>query len=241
MLPTWKESVSLALQRYSVRNATVQITRSKFITEEIEHIVAEVGSAGKTPSQTVSRVLQELRDEGFLFFSDKSGEYILNQVQIDASAEDLPEDALENAIDKGILIFKDVEVSSAVSVTRIRTGVGMLRKKTLSNYRNCCALCDIDDMQLLVTSHIDRWTDNPAARGLLSNTICFCTLHDKLFENGYFSMNDDTSLIWRKPQKIKVIETWEKECTGTFKFPRFNNPSPVFMNQHRARVGLSST
>ncbi len=235
---TWKESVSSALHRYSARNQTVNIIRSQFISQEIEHIIAEIGSAGKTPGQTVSRVLQELRDEGFLFFSNNSGEYILNHVPIDAGAEDLPEDALENAIDKGVLILKDVAVSSEEQVNRIRKGVKALRKQTLLNYQNCCALCDIDDSQLLVTSHIARWADNPNARGLLSNTICFCTLHDKLFENGYFSMNDDTTLIWRKPQKIKVIETWKSECTGNFKFPRYNNPNPIFMSQHRVRVGL---
>ncbi|MBK7026681.1 MAG: hypothetical protein IPH40_07185 [Polaromonas sp.] len=42
----------------------------------------------------------------------------------------------------------------------------------------------------MVTSHIARWADKPMARGLLSNTICFCSMHDKLFEYGYFYFDE---------------------------------------------------
>lgn len=238
MALTWKEAIALALERYSSRNATVKITRQKFIAEEIDHVVADTGSAGKTPSQTVSRVLQELRDEGVLFFSNNSGEYVLNRVQIDAAAEDFPEDVLENAVANETLILKDVETTSAVAASRIRVGVAALRRKTLANYRHCCALCDIEDERLLVTSHIARWADNPAARGLLANTVCFCTLHDKLFENGYFSLRDDVSLVWRDGQHAQAIEIWKNDCTAHFKLPVDKQPSPVFIRQHRNRVGL---
>lgn len=82
----------------------------------------------KTPSQTLSRVLQELRDEGFLFFS-KSGLYTLNQVPISAASEDFPDDVLENAVENGLLELSDVETSNDVAVGRVRRGMGALRKK----------------------------------------------------------------------------------------------------------------
>ncbi len=126
---TWKNAVLLALQRYSARNSTVKVTREKFIKEEIKNIVANTGSLGKTPSQTVSRVLQELRDEKVLFFSKNSGEYILNNIKINVGTEDFLEDILENAIVNEKLIFQDVETSSAVVASRIRIGMEALRKK----------------------------------------------------------------------------------------------------------------
>ena len=76
MLLTWKNAVSLALQQYSTRNSTVKIIRKNFIEQEIQSIINHTGRSGKTPTQTVSRVLQELRDDGVLFFSNNSGEYI---------------------------------------------------------------------------------------------------------------------------------------------------------------------
>lgn len=117
---TWKNAVLLALQQYSERNSTVKVTREKFIKEEIKNIVADTESLGKTPSQTVSRVLQELRDEKVLFFSKNSGEYILNNIKINVGTEDFLEDILENAIVNEKLIFQDVETSSAVVASRIR-------------------------------------------------------------------------------------------------------------------------
>jgi putative restriction endonuclease len=200
-------------------------------------MVSDTGSFGKTPAQTVSRVLQELREDKFLFFSD-TGLYTLNQVLVSAISEDLPDDVLENAVEEGLLVLSDVETSNDVALSRVRRGVNALRKKTLSNYRGSCALCDVDDKGLLVASHVARWADHPEARGLLSNTICLCTLHDKLFENGYFSMDDALNLIWKMPQTIKVIDVWRQQCTVNFKLPQSVKPNLAFIKEHRHRVGL---
>jgi predicted restriction endonuclease len=191
---TWQQAVKSALERYAARNATVKIERNKFLAQEFTKIILDTKSTGTTPAQTVSRVLQELRDEGFLFFSN-TGLYTLNKVLIKTETEDLPDDVIENAIVNGKLILSDVKTSSDITTARIRRGMSALRIKTLYNYKNNCALCDINDDGLLVASHIDRWADNHDARGILTNTICFCTFHDKLFENGYFSMNDNLELI----------------------------------------------
>jgi len=234
---TWQQAVKSGLMRYADKNSTVQIERDQFLRQELARIVADTASAGKTPSQTVSRVLQELRDEGFLFFSN-SGLYTLNQVAISAANEDLPDDVLENAVEEGHLVLPDVETSSDVAVGRVRRGMNALRRRTLSNYGGSCALCDVNDAGLLVASHIARWADHPEARGLLSNTICFCTLHDKLFETGYFAMNERCDLIWKTPQLIKVIDIWRQQCTVNFKFPNAVMPAPTFINEHRVRVGL---
>ncbi len=234
---TWQQAVKSSLERYAHRNATIQIERDQFLQQELPHIILETGSKGKTPSQTLSRVLQELRDEGFLFFS-KNGLYTLNQVPISAASEDFPDDVLENAVENGLLELSDVETSNDVAVGRVRRGMGALRKKTLSNYHNACALCDINDPRLLVTSHISRWADDPKARGLLSNTICFCTLHDKLFENGYFSMNDHFELIWKPIYNIKAINIWREQCSSSFKNPKYVKPALQFIVKHRARIGL---
>ena len=237
MSMSWRQAVKYALERYSTKNSTIQIQREHFLGQELHQIIGDTATTGKTPGQTVSRVLQELRDDGFLFFS-KTGVYTLNQEKISATSEDLPDDVLENAADKGMLLFSDVQASSDVAISRTRRGMDALRKRTIFNYRGSCALCDINDEGLLVASHIARWADNIEARGLLSNTICFCTLHDKLFENGYFSMSDRLDLVWKTPLDSKVIGIWREQCTANFKLPQKINPSPVFISEHRCCVGL---
>ncbi|MDO9011177.1 MAG: hypothetical protein Q7U78_05120 [Gallionella sp.] len=236
---TWHQAVKFALERYAARNSTIRIERDVFLAQELSNITRDTGSTGKTPGQTVSRVLQELRDEKYLFFSDV-GIYTLNQVPVSAADEDLPDDVLENAVEEGLLVLTDVETSSDVSLLRVRRGMNALRKQTLANYRNSCALCDVNDKGLLVSSHIARWADHPEARGLLSNTICLCTLHDKLFENGYFAMDDSLNLIWKAPQPIRAIEIWRQQCTSPFKLPHSARPATKFISEHRIRVELGN-
>ena len=157
---SWHQAVKTALERYVKLNATVQIERHRFVEQQLANIVADTESAGITPAQTISRVLQELRDDGYLYFSD-AGLYTLNQIPIEAASEDLPDDVLSNAIDAGRLQLSDVATDAYFAMARVRRGVQMLRKQTLLNYRYTCALCDVSDPNLLVASHIARWADHP--------------------------------------------------------------------------------
>lgn len=237
MALNWHDAVKLAIRRYSEKNKTIVIERSKFLEQELATIVLDTNSSGATPAQTLSRVLQELRDEGILYFTN-AGLYTLNHVSVDVSNEDLAEDILENLVNNNSLILPDVKTSDEQGSLRLRRGMSALRKSTLTNYGYECALCDITDEKLLVTSHIVRWSDNPETRGLLSNTICFCNFHDRLFETGYFAFDADSNLIWKTAIVSKAISTWRDRFSSHFKKPKFYMPSPTFLAEHRQRVGL---
>lgn len=73
---TWQESVAKAIQRLTAKTGNKIFTRQELIDSEIGQIVAETGSTGETPEQTLSRVLQELRSQGMLQF-DSPGVYRL--------------------------------------------------------------------------------------------------------------------------------------------------------------------
>ena len=237
MSKDWKITVKNALWRYSDRHRTIQIDRANFLEEEQENIVELTGSAGRTPGQTISRVLQELRDDGVLFFSN-SGRYALRNRPLDISIEDAPADILDDAVASGTLLLKDVETTDNVARVRIRQGMNALRKATLLNYQETCALCDIQDTSLLVTSHIARWSDQVEARGLLANTICFCSFHDRLFEFGYFSLDSDLKVIRKADISSRCINTWLDDCT--FKFGHSSVvPSEKYLAAHRHRTGFN--
>ncbi len=236
MSSIWKVAVTEALDRYSLRHATVQIDRKKLLAEEQAQIVLRVRSIGKTPGQTISRILQELRDAKFLYFSD-AGRYVLNNYPLDMAAEDAPVDVVENAVANGKLVLRDVDASDEIGKSRIRQGVAALRRATLANYRHTCALCDIQEKALLVTSHVARWADRPEARGVLSNTICFYSFHDRLFENGYFALDKHCKVIRRGGIKSISILTWLDACTQEFQTPLIS-PSQLFLQEHRIRTGV---
>lgn len=68
---TWKEAVASAIRRHVLENQSDEFTRQSLIDRELSNIITEVHRSGETPTQTLSRVLQELRDEGALEFIAK--------------------------------------------------------------------------------------------------------------------------------------------------------------------------
>ena len=51
--------------------------RTALKDEELDRVISDTDSKGRTPSQTMSRVLQELRDQGIIEFLDNHGTYRL--------------------------------------------------------------------------------------------------------------------------------------------------------------------
>jgi hypothetical protein len=66
-----------AIRRQTLRHDSKTFTRYSLIHEERRQIVAETRAKGATPDQTLSRVLQNLRDEGRISFIDDRGTYQL--------------------------------------------------------------------------------------------------------------------------------------------------------------------
>lgn len=72
---TWKEAVANAIDRLNSKNGVKEFSRKELIELELPNIVADVGAKGETPTQTLSRILQELRVAGQIEFIDDDGNY----------------------------------------------------------------------------------------------------------------------------------------------------------------------
>ena len=86
---TWREATIEAFTRMSLRHRRNVFTRSEIIKEELQRISHDVATTGGTPAQTLSRVLQELRDEGYLEF-DGHGRYKLLSSSFEPVVSDIP-------------------------------------------------------------------------------------------------------------------------------------------------------
>lgn len=71
MLKRWSDAVEAAVRRHVARTGSPVFTRQALLDSELDAIVADTGSAGSTPHQTLSRELQQLRDAGALHFLDQ--------------------------------------------------------------------------------------------------------------------------------------------------------------------------
>lgn len=74
---SWTEAVTEAVRRVAASKPNGVFTRKELVADEGARMCADTGTAGETPMQTVSRELQQLRDEGTLEFVDDRGTYRL--------------------------------------------------------------------------------------------------------------------------------------------------------------------
>lgn len=231
----WREAVLKSLNEYAVRHDTRVVPRQEFLSEELTAIVSAVGSRGKTPHQTLSRILQEFRDEGLIEFLSP-GQYLLLDAPISVEAEDLTQEALDIAIRANKLLIGNIETDSVVATVRRRIGQDRVRVLTVDQYSKECAVCDVSDGNLLVASHILRWADSPEHRGNLTNVLCLCKPHDSLFETGYWTLRDDYSLLANSSVESKTIRwlTSRRQCRVPTQFP----PNIEFIRAHRQRFGF---
>jgi len=90
-------------------------------------------------------------------------------------------------------------VKTSVQIKAVKTRVGQTefsdKIKGKFNSQCCFPDCNISDPRFLVGSHIARWADNEDLRGNLGNGLCLCLLHDKAFEIGLFTLNDNFEVI----------------------------------------------
>ncbi len=64
----WSNAVEIAVRRLVARSGSAEFTRQQMIEEELGRIIRETGSRGATPEMTLSRELQQLRDQGGVEF-----------------------------------------------------------------------------------------------------------------------------------------------------------------------------
>jgi putative restriction endonuclease len=101
-------------------------------------------------------------------------------------------------------------------------------------YSSECALCEISEPTLLVTSHISRWADDVDNRLNPSNAILLCSLHDRAFERHLIEIRDDMTvelapeIVVSRPYEARVLAG-----TGSLRSPREYRPDTSLLKLHR--------
>lgn len=150
---------------------------------------------------------------------------------------DLTEMQLAAAIRSGGLRFEMVITSSTEALVRRRKGQDVLRKLALECYRGRCAICDVEDPELLRASHIVGWAEREDTRGHLNNVICLCVFHDALFEHGYWSLDDGHRVLKRPNVKSDTVRALLHDACE-FRQPPSYPPATEYIRFHRLKHGF---
>ena len=83
----WQSAVLSAISRLAERKSDNLFDRNLLIQEELDRIIKDTNSVGRTPEQTLSKILQQLRNSGEIEFLGK-GKYQLLDSRIHPSSSE---------------------------------------------------------------------------------------------------------------------------------------------------------
>lgn len=178
---------------------------------------------------------------GILFKEAKGINRILGLGMIVAEQEDgtfivTPYD-LNNIIvaeDSYNYIVETTEINTDVKRQIIARNGQFLFKQRLLISQNKCALCEINDVNFLIASHIKPWKNcNHQERLDPNNGLLLCPNHDKLFDSGIISFHDSG--------KILVSDTIDNLNLNAFNIKKnativINNSAKKNMKWHRKNI-----
>lgn len=89
----------------------------------------------------------------------------------------------------------NIDGESRKAIVNVRVNQGKFRGDLLERYNRCC-LCGMKNPELLIASHIKPWAESePKEKVDVDNGFLMCPNHDKLFDKGYITFDDDGKII----------------------------------------------
>lgn len=136
------------------------------------------------------KIKEKLGDKIIFYIDFEKGFIVKNGIDIDAfqinnnlTIEDIEEN------------FKNIETTEKETIVKSRIGQDKLRKELLK-HKQCCELCGLELEDVLVASHIKPWSESTNDEKLdLENVLLLCPMHDKLFDKGYISFDNNGKII----------------------------------------------
>lgn len=120
--------------------------------------------------------------------------------------------------------------------TKTRKNQSFFREMVLASYDCKCAVSGISEIELLNASHIVPWRMNSSARTNPRNGICLNALHDRAFDRGFISFDEDLKLIYSPKLSRGVREKMEGLGGNSLTLPSRFRPDPTFLEYHRTTL-----
>lgn len=125
-----------------------------------------------------------------------------------------------------------------VTIAKGRRVQGFFRRAVLVSYASQCALTGLNFKTMLIASHIIPWSENASRRADPTNGICLNVLHDRAFDKGLVTFDDDLRLVMSATLREVTTNEFHREAFTRFegkplKMPERFRPDPVALAYHR--------
>lgn len=134
------------------------------------------------------------------------------------------------------------EGKEVIRTVKTRVNQNFFRNAVLSNYDFTCCITGIPIKELLIASHIKPWSVDEAERLNPKNGLCLSALHDRAFDQGLISLDQDYRVILSsqlkkaaaKSQKVSdYLCVYENQQISS---PKKFWPDPAFVAYHRNKI-----
>lgn len=142
------------------------------------------------------------------------------------------------------IVGQDVP-TEAQRLTRVRLVQSFFRETVLSSYNYSCSICKISLYKMLNASHIIPWSINKLRRADPSNGLSLCAFHDRAFDRGLITIDEDYKIILSKEVKTlikipKLHKVGLLEIEGqSINLPEKFHPDKAAFAYHRDNIFLS--
>lgn len=138
---------------------------------------------------------------------------------------------------------KDFSGRDKFSKVKTRVDQSLFRKNVLEAYEYRCCITGLEEPALLVASHILPWSHSIEQRLNPSNGLCLSSLHDKAFDRGLITFDEDLKLVISSQlKKLKsdfYIENFEKYEGEKIRSPINHPPEKGYLHYHRNNVFIT--
>lgn len=120
-----------------------------------------------------------------------------------------------------------------------RKGQSLFRKMILASYNNRCCITGLSEPKLIVASHIVPWHKNKTHRLNPHNGLALNMLHDKAFDQGLITIDDDMTI--RVSNRLKQQDEFTQKAIVKYHgqgllLPERFMPDKAFLAQHREEI-----
>ena len=174
------------------------------------------------------------------FNADWSGLAVESQLELENLAEEHGEklqfeDVDSETIDKATETLVEGRTRSAI--VQVRVNQSFFRRAVLASYQGRCCMSGVNHPRLLVASHIVPWSQDVANRLNPRNGLCLSALHDKAFDSGLISLNNEYQILISDKLKHKADEFTQVNLLTlqgkVITLPEKFLPDYAFLEKHR--------
>lgn len=153
------------------------------------------------------------------------------------------ENAYQKLLKRGNIVkdvIGDLKGEYVDRVTKIRVNQSIFRDIILASYNGKCCVSGLAIKELLIASHIIPWAKDENNRLNPTNGLCLNVFHDKLFDCGFMTLDENYRVIYSKEMHRHPMNNHIKWILG-YEGSRISSPcrfmpNVEFLEYHRNQI-----